>query len=63
MDDSKKAEGEEDVGKNRFRDKAVGSRRGLGDCSEGLPKDPNPQQVSSRLNRARETSPRRTKRR
>lgn len=49
--------------KNRFRDKAIGTKPGLGDCSEGLSKDPNPQQISSRLDRTRKTSPRHTKRR
>ena len=63
MVDLKKAEREEDVEKNRFRDKAIGTKPGLGDCSEGLSKDPNPQQISSRLDRTRKTSPRHTKRR
>jgi len=33
------------VEKNRFRDKAIYSKHGLGDYSEGLPKDQNPQQL------------------
>lgn len=61
--ESQKVEEAENVGENRFRDKAITARRGLGDCSENLPKDQNPQQVSPKLNRARQTGSTRSKKR
>ena len=51
----------EDMEENRFR--VIETKRGLGDCSEGLPKDQNPQVISPRLNRSRETGRSRSKRR